>query len=205
MVKIGIIGNLSAGKTLLMTYLGMNMSREKDKQIIANYNCYSAKRLTDEKFLLWYKNVLDMEDLERGNEIRKIFKDKIWMIDEAHNILNARMSGTRISELITSMIRFLGKLNCDVIYTSQLLQSDIDKRMREITDILVYPMRVDRQGRPIIFGERKLKEKVMIQCRIVYNMGMYGTQESNIVMDLEDYFRYYDTEEIYVINRGVVK
>lgn len=201
-MKIGIIGNLSAGKTLIAVYLAM----QQNKAIISNCRLnIDYEYLPDESFIRWYKTVLDQKDTLRGMYIKRKYGNKCWLLDEAHNLLNARLAGSDINELITQMLRFLGKINCDIIYTSQLFKSDIDKRLREITDIIIEPMRISEFGKPLIFEERKLKRKVYIMARITYNMGHMGYRIANVVMDLERYYQYYDTEHIYVINRKAVK
>lgn len=199
---IGLGGNLSGGKTLTAIKLSIDLAKDNDKKIISNIildipdieTIYSeSEELID--FII--KNRRDQDSLF------EFFGNSVLLLDEARAFYSARKSSSNLNEILTSFMMMIGKLDCDVIYTYQVLTSMIDRQLREITNMHLKTYRINEKGNLIIGKKRILKEKIYILAEI------YEPKTSDeivytgkkFVYDPEPYFNMYNTREVVLVNR----
>lgn len=116
---IGIGGDLGAGKTLTLTYLGLRYLIEEDRTIYSNYHLnFPHKRLYA---------------IRQLNEIR----DGVFLADELWTWLDSRTSQKAANKGSTLLLAKSRKKNLDVVWTAQLLGS-LDKRPRRMTQKFIY-------------------------------------------------------------------
>lgn len=188
---IGIFGNLSSGKTLLaVKLLKDEMDKNPNTKIISNI------------YLKFPYKFLDMESLV--TEIisnKEQFENALLFIDEGHNIFESRRSTSKVNVDTTRFITQIGKLNCNLIFTSQMF-SQADIRIRELCDILCFCARIDKNGRPLILQPRIVDQKIFIEVRIMIKLyGGLSFTAKIVRFNPEPYFNLYETKEIVVLDR----
>lgn len=193
--SIGFFGIMSSGKDVLGTKFLRYCLENKPMRVIAN--CW----LNVPNF-----TYLSTDELYMKHRDTEYFRDSYLYITEMHTILESRSSSALINKNFTMFLTQIGKLNCKVIYTSQL-EGQIDLRLRAwtpyrfIVEKLVY--RNERLQAPNFFDERKLKEQIYI--RITLNFTDITGQE--IMKPIGIYppskidFSVFDTEEIVMLDR----
>lgn len=191
-MNIGLIGNLSGGKTVTAIRLSKELF---NKPIIANIGLVDSKFISNDMFVEIVK-----KNYERPDELRKIFGNKTLLLDEIYNLISARRSSTTLNELLTNFFMMLGKINSHLIYTSQVVTSQTDRRVRDLTSLFGECYRIDVNGKPLIFDDRKVKQKIFIA--VIYEIiTIKGVMNFTDVFDPAPYFKMYNTEEITLLDR----
>lgn len=119
MVLIAFIGELGAGKTLALTYLAWR-NYNKGQTIYSNYHLSFPFKMIDSP--------------EKIEEMREGF----FAADELWSWVDSRMSGAKKNKVISSILLKSRKRGINIGYTAQHL-SQIDKRVRNITDFIATP------------------------------------------------------------------
>lgn len=136
--------------------------------------------------------------------ITEKFKDSILFLDEVVNLISARKSNSNLNELITNFLMMVGKLDCDVFYTYQIQESQVDLRLREITQITSECYRLTSEGfvDPLDPNSKRiLHEKVYILVVEDINKGKLGISRRVFVYDPTPYYQFYKTREITLLDR----
>jgi len=145
MVLIAIVGELGVGKTLTLTYLAWRNWYTKKREICSNYTLYGIP----------FTPIKTVEDLERMipaktptlEELLKI-KEVFFAGDELWRWIDARCALLDISErerkrvknkFITDILAASRKAFVTIAYTTQTI-GQIDKRIRQVTDFVAYPI-----------------------------------------------------------------
>lgn len=195
---IGGGGKLSGGKTVTFIKFLVDMYNEQELKIISNIKLKHIPHihLTSDQFILFIKS-----NMENQQKLRNMFYKSIVFIDEARNLFSARKSSSNLNEMMTSFIMMLGKLNCYFFYTFQVWDSMIDKQLREISHLVLNMERIDENGNPVV-DDRKVDYPIFIKVNILIptkdelvNTGKF------FIFNPNPYFKYYDTEEIVLVNR----
>ena len=126
MALYAYIGELGTGKTLGLTYMALR-NWLKGKDIYSNYK-------------------LNFPDVPFNNKIRYVrsideiqnIKEGFACLDELWLWTDSRASGSKKNKIISMILNSSRKRGYDIGYTSQSLHQ-IDKRIRDITDMLVIP------------------------------------------------------------------
>lgn len=129
---IGIEGDISAGKTLVMTKcIFEEWYAFRNRKILANYHLkhVPSQFITFDDFLQ-----MAMDDVE--------LKDVIFGLDELHNWMDARTSSSKMNRAISYLFLQTGKMDVTSYYTTQAFRQ-IDVRLYERTDIRIH---VERSG-----------------------------------------------------------
>lgn len=198
---IGLNGNLSGGKTITAVKL-LYDDFIKGRKIISNINLNF-----DDELAVMCINNHDLISLIKNNysnpkALREIFEDTTFFMDEVGFLINARSRGN-LNELITGFLMMVGKLNCNVIYTSQIQQSQTDLRLREITNVICFCQKISAINyQPIIFGERIVKEPILIQVEAKFYIGLDRLKRTKTVFNPSPYYHMYDTKEITTLDRS---
>lgn len=130
------------------------------------------------------------------------FKDTIFFVDEIHTIVDARRSSANVD--FTGFITQLGKLNCDLYYTAQIVDSQIDRRLRELGDLFLFCTRYLYIKGNWVNGAlypRKVSYPVCIQYRAFLKQegGLSWRQWSNAYIPTKQDYSIYDTTELVVV------
>lgn len=145
MVLVAIVGELGIGKTLTLTYLAWNNWFYEKRKICSNYTLYGIP-FTPIKTIEDLKAMIPAETptLDELLNIQEVF----FAGDELWRWIDARCSVMEVSErerkkiknkLITDILAASRKAFVTIAYTTQTI-GQIDKRIRQVTDFLVYPL-----------------------------------------------------------------
>lgn len=133
----GIIGKLGRGKTLLMSilaYLTFKKGSFYVRQLIFPeiFSLSNSQIIYSNYYLKFpFKPIHDAEALENMHE-GSAFLDEFWLW------VDSRMSMSSRNASINNMALTSRKRSLDIFYTSQSW-GKIDKRIRQITDVLLVP------------------------------------------------------------------
>jgi hypothetical protein len=119
MVLIAFVGELGCGKTLALTYLAWRNSN-KGQAIYANYHLNFDFTMID--------SPEKIEDMREG----------FFAGDELWSWCDSRVSGSNKNKVISAILLKSRKRGINIGYTAQHL-SQVDKRMRNITDFIALP------------------------------------------------------------------
>jgi len=200
---VGLTGAMSSGKTVTSISL-LKYYHDQGKRIISNHKLRGIphKYLNSEDFVKFI-----IENYNNQAKIEDNFFNSVVFIDEARGLYSARRSMTNLAEITTSFIFMLSKLSCDFLYTTQLLQSQIDLQLRSITTHLLECERVNSKGFPY-HGDRIGDEPVFIRIRLwrpsLINKG-WTTSNKFYYFDPSPYYKYYNTREILIVNRSKIE
>lgn len=199
---LGYGGKLSGGKTLC----GVKYCLEKGlqgKKIITNVRLNFPKEIeviyfTNPELIKFLKD--NYEDTEA---MRKLFYNSVFFVDEIVNMASGRKATTNLNEMLTNFFMMAGKLNCDIFYTYQDYESQVDKRLRSVTQITANCYRVDLNKIPILEGDRKLNQPIRIWVIKKLDYDILGIQLHEELFNPEPYYQYYDTEELILMNTAL--
>ena len=169
---VGIVGDMGSGKTLLMTALLLNDSKEK-KGIFTNYNVKFPRKL------------LDIHEVE--NLFTIDLKSKIsFGIDEMHIFMDSRSASK--NRVISYWILQTRKRGIDLYYTTQYFHQ-IDRRLRNAT---LYKIECNNYG-----DEKSPNLMFSVFKRVEMNDDEIWTPIKDfIIADIHKYFKFYDTTEL---------
>lgn len=185
----GIFGNLSSGKTLFGAKI-CHDSYKSGVEVISNI-----------KLFFPYERLSLDEMIDRTRKNPEHFKDKLLFVDEIHLIIDARRSSSDLNFKFTQFAVWLGKLNADLVFTSQLFTSQVDLRVRELCDFLFFCDRVDLNRNSIV-GKRTVDQDILIKVIMVRKKygGALLTKKVGY-FDPKPYFNLYDTHELVLFDR----
>lgn len=192
---LGIFGVMSSGKDVTAGKFLRDAMKKKRRRVISN--CYlnvpDLVRLSNEElYLKHYKP--------------DFFKNSYLYITELHTILESRSSNALINKNFTMFLTQVGKIDCKIIYTSQLT-GQIDLRMREFTPYRIICQRlVNRNGimqEPNFYDGRILDEIIFIKLTLNFTdlKGEEVFKEIGIYQPDQEDFDFFDTREIIMLNR----
>lgn len=203
-MRRALVGSLSGGKTLTGIYIIVNRQIKTGKKIISNIK---LKYLDNYEYLS-NKDFVDfiLENYEDIDKLRDKFYNVILFLDEITHLLTARKSISDLNEKITSICMYLGKLNADLVYTAQDYESMVDLRLRGITPRIAECLRVKVIGEDVEFvsDEEKRIVDYKINILVIWEIrSLFGlVQYESELLDLESYYKYYDTEEMLTLDRS---
>lgn len=193
--SIAFLGVMSSGKDVTATAFLKDCLNKKPLKIISN--CYlNFPRVT----------MISTEELYLKHKDPEFFRNSYLYITEMHTILESRSSTSLINKNFTMFLTQIGKLNCKVIYTSQL-QGQIDLRLRQWTPYMFicekFVLRNNMLQSPNFWDPRKLKEQIYINLTLTWvdiegkeQFMHYGT-----ITPTDEDFKLFDTEEIITLDR----
>jgi hypothetical protein len=187
MVLIAIVGELGGGKTCSLAYLAWNNYYYKSRSIYANFNLYGipfhpVKTLDDLQKMIPPKTATVDELLSR-NEIF-FAGDEIWRwIDSRTALFEDKKEGRKINnKVVTDILGASRKQGVTIGYSTQTLQQ-VDRRIRDVTDFIFYP---------VLLGDNDM-------CRISVFRGpraSIGSMMPDIRFFTEPIFAIYNTYEV---------
>lgn len=122
MVLFAIIGELGSGKTLALSYLAWSNWFKRGRKIFSNYNFYGFP----------FTKVNSILDLDK-------MKDGFFAGDELWLWVDSRTSKKDKNRIISNILLKSRKRDIVIAYTSQTIMQ-IDKRIRDVTDFIAYPL-----------------------------------------------------------------
>lgn len=160
---MGIVGELGAGKTLSLVYLGLRnwIKYQGTRTIFANFHLKGIP----------YTYVPNPEDID---EIRS----GIFLIDELWLYCDSRLSSSGRNKFVTKVLLKSRKRDLDILYTTQSL-GQVDVRIRRISDFIAIPSFNEGNGKLIIrvFTHPSGYLLKTIKCDGRRLFGMYDTTE----------------------------
>lgn len=134
----GLYGVLGSGKSTTANLILQSKSN-KGKTIISHCDLNMP-----------YERLTIYEIFDKAISDTKFFTDKVLFMDEFHLIMESRRSTAGVNvDFSQSILIQLGKLDCDLIYTSQLL-SQMDLRIKEMQKYFYFCNKEYRiEGMPI--------------------------------------------------------
>lgn len=171
---IGIIGNMGAGKTLLLTFLTWIYKHKKNAFVATNYRNHVADLTLSAEELL-----VQISDLNK-KEINLLAIDEIGKIAQATNWY------TDINDIIGKIFTESRKRNFDIAYTSQSALM-VDRNIRRVTDITLLP-------------QYDTKTKEVTVAYFEYK-GIYWLRDEDFNFNGEQFFNLYDTNEVILPNK----
>lgn len=200
-MNIGLGGKLSSGKTVIgLSYVIDAL--KNNKKIISNIELdLQYTHLSNEGFLRYIIKALDNPDL-----LNKMFFNSCLFLDEISQLLDARKSTSYVNDLVTNFIIMAGKLDCDIIFTYQILESQVDLRLREICDLFGYCIPLDENLNPMFLRTKRIIEnQIYILVLYTLNLGTFGNFEYYKLYDPKPFYKLYNTREIVLLNRDLFK
>lgn len=208
-MNIGFGGKLSGGKTTTALVFALDFSGQGlRKKLITTVKLLGVKCLyikTSDLVDFVYKYKEDNEMLEQ------MFFNSVLLLDEIRNIISARKSTSNLNEVFTQFLMMAGKLDCDILYTYQIFNSQVDVQLREITDMNFECTRTDEQGRELEGRYSRMRiprdeQGNLIPVRInVRRMEYDGNNllptKNTLNYDPMDYAKYFNTREIIILDR----
>lgn len=126
---IGIEGGISAGKTLVMTYLLKQELIECKKPLYTNY---TLRRMPHTKIdLQWL-----IEAMKNGHDFEQNGTGAAIGLDEIHILMDSRTSQTKVNRLVSYFLLQTGKEGINLYYTTQDF-GQVDRRLRQRTDLAI--------------------------------------------------------------------
>lgn len=122
MVLMAIVGELGAGKTLTLTYLAIRQWLNKGNKIYSNYNFYGIP----------FFKVDSVDDIDA-------MRDGFAALDELWFWIDSRCSITVRNRLVNNILLKSRKRGLTIAYTTQNYDQ-IDRRIRNVTDFIAYPV-----------------------------------------------------------------
>lgn len=162
---MAITGNLGAGKTLALTYFGLRNKIVKRRNVYANYHI---------------KEPVNAVYIENPAEIDNI-KEGVFLGDELWAWLDSRNFGRSSNKIGSKILLSSRKRGLHIFYTAQDI-SQIEKRIRIITDFEAVPLLIKKRGICIVevwqlkFGKRvRFLQRFKFHVQPIYDM--YDTNE----------------------------
>lgn len=198
---LGLGGKLSGGKTVTAVRYCLQKGLQ-GKKIISNIKLNFPKEikvifLDNEEFVDYLK-----ENYQNQEMLRKMFFNSVIFLDEIVNLISARKSTTILNELITNFMMMAGKLDADVVYTFQVKDSQVDLRLREISQVYGNCYRYTTNGVPLIDKPRIINQEIIIVVILEYDFDILGKKIGAIQFNPKKYYHLYDTREVTLLDRS---
>ena len=154
---MGIFGGLGSGKTLTLTYF---LWKYRRNPVYANYH-------------LAFKH----DYIENPEDLLAVSQGYLGL-DELWAWMDSRVSGSKKNRILGHFLLTSRKRNCHVLYTTQHFKQ-VDVRVRNITDILVFP-KYDSKSKTLAIEmvsqyDPKFHRKFSIDARPLFKI--YNTNE----------------------------
>lgn len=117
-----IVGELGAGKTLALSYLAWTNWLKKERKVFANYNFYGFP-------FCQIKTLPSLDKMKEGF----FAGDELWLW------LDSRTTKDERNMIVSSILLKSRKRGITIAYTTQSLHQ-VEKRIRDVTDFIAYPM-----------------------------------------------------------------
>lgn len=202
-MQIGLGGGLSSTKTVSMVAIACKIAKEKKKRIVSNFTIklQQAKEYSNQQIADFIIQVLDTDPQEAQKRIEEMFGNTVFCIDEINGLLNARKSMSNLNNDILQLLMMLGKINCDLLFTYQVYESQVDKELREITPINIDCCRVRKDNhRPLLFEDRIVDFPILSRQDWQFNQNGRVRHRRKFV-DPSPFYKLYSTRQILLLNR----
>lgn len=171
---ICFIGTVGSGKTISMTIEAYKYYK-RGMSIYANYG------------LSFPHTKLDKQTFDRLIRDKESLQDCVILLDEVHIWLDSRSSMGKKNKAISYFLLQTRKRNVRLLCTTQHFHQ-IDKRLRDTTDVLVYCENMTNKTSLVTGGLTLIK--------LEYFKQYSGEPSSTKVLNVTPFFSLYDTTEI---------
>lgn len=193
---IGFFGSMSSGKGVVSTAFLRWCLEKRYRRVISN--CWLN--------LAAYTRLTTNDVYDKIKDDPSFFEDSYLYITELHNIVDSRRSSTLVNTIFTQRITQIGKLNCKIIFDSQLV-GQIDVRIREFCPyrlICAKKKMVEGKLKEVDFWEdRIIKEQIAINMKLNWTdiKGEEQEKEVGYYLPKQEDYDFYKTEEIVTMDR----
>lgn len=194
-MNIGVEGNLGDGKTVTLVHELMT-SVPKSKIPLANIKLVGSEYMSSHDMVQFIKD--HQHDTQA---LWEKFGNRVWFVDEIGQMISSRTPSNPVNLLITSFITMCGKLDCDVYFSCQIPESQVDKILRSLVNIEIQCSKFYADGEPVIYGNRILEKPVLILAMKKMKLGMLGSITVPEIYDPSPYYSLYDTRELVMLDR----
>lgn len=122
---IGIEGGISQGKSVALTYFGLEEHVNLGKHIFSNFRLYGVPY-----------TLLTFDDLLEMAESKVELENAVILIDEAHIWFDSRASASKLNRTFSYFVLQTGKQDINLYWASQDA-GQVDPRLRKRTDIAI--------------------------------------------------------------------
>jgi len=198
---IGLGGKLSGGKTITAIKYAYEQGL-KGKKIVSNIGLkfpetISYQFMKSSSFVDFIKQYY-----ENGQMLKTMFSKSVLLIDEIVGVLSSRRSSSNLNEMITDFFMMCGKMNCDVVFTYQNYESQVDVRLRTVLEKQGFCMRIAKDKSNLNQQERIVKKPIVILVIWKEEFGYLGSKLYAEVYDPSPYYDFYDTQEVTLMDRS---
>lgn len=172
LVLIAVVGNLGVGKTLFIVREGFHYMKK-------GYHIYTNFEVSYPHVQL--KNPKQLISVGLTNP-----KPKVLLLDEGYLWFDALIKSSKQQQFYRNFINVSRKLNYIIYFTSQTL-GQINYRSRLLFDFIIEPEIIKPK-------DKKMFMKVFIF--IPNTLGGFRLGENYTIPNIENYFQFYDTNEI---------
>lgn len=176
------VGEQGSGKTAFITKLAVDNLKDRDYRLFSNYTFFNINyvRITLGNQKEKEKGAIDI--LEKLDEDKNFFNNSIMCLDEIHIYLDAYDYFKKNNRRMQTFFSQLRKRNILLLATSQ--------------NIMNVDIRVRRQTRNFFEMEQITNSVFEVTTYKMLDGYYYPSMISKYRVDLSDYFKYYDTNEI---------
>lgn len=196
----GTGGNLSGGKTAFLNYLAK-------EYLDLGYRIVSNIKLSIPHTYISNSDFVDIIQIALTQEentqkiIEDNFSNSFLLLDEINNLLSSRRSNSNLNAQIVQFVMMAGKIDCNIGYSFQVFSSQVDKQLREVTNILALCKRVKASDHSSMFFEpRIVSYPILIKIKLWIDTGD-KILTKNFILDPSDIFTQYNTRKILMLNR----
>lgn len=180
---IGFIGQVGSGKSLSLVY-------EAYKYYLRGHTVYSNIKLNFPFIPLTFGR------LQQMIENKEQLQDAVLLIDECHVFIDSRNSMKKRNKIVSYFILQTRKRNVRLLYTTQHL-AQVEKRLRDTTDIIVFNKNLSNQTSLVSSGEYKptyIRQEFLFQwsdnpkpkTRVIYGDPVFSLYDTREIIDMED-------------------
>lgn len=169
---VGIIGDRGSGKTLYMVKEALTNYKRK-RQVIANFHLVNFPKIKGCK----KPELLDMSFI---TDFKKQLHNICLLIDEIYIYIDSRNSASKQNRIWSYFFNQTRKRDVDLYYSTQFFHQ-VDKRLRSNTELFIFPSIIKVDG--VMYIKIKVCKR---NGKVIKLFAFKGN----------DYFKYYDTDEI---------
>lgn len=169
-----VLGERGAGKTLLMTAIAVDEYNNNKRRIFSNYHLKGVPY-----DIITFKELIELPDY---------LTNAIVCLDELQVGADSYKTFSKSNEGVNTFVTQLRKRKVTLYYTTQVY-TQIAKRVRNQTNYIMQVIATDTPGVSQV-------DTYTAPKRISKDNVRFSSQISSHILDLRDYFKYYDTDEI---------
>jgi hypothetical protein len=183
---IGFIGDMGAGKTLLMSIFALKAVSITKSMIYTNYELNFSKVIGDVEIEYMNKDFLKSFFSKEGKAFKTVY-NTILLIDEISAFIDSYTQMSKKAQIFSKFVLQSRKRNVTIMYTAQFMNL-IPLRIRKVTNRIVMPTYDDKKD-VLEYDVYKYDGSVMTLMSSLYipqASRYFDIYNTDIVIDLLD-------------------